>query len=111
MRRIAHKGALGLAMVVAMMLPASAMAAGTQNVQAGFSPKLNDSISIPPPVAVGGHGSSPTSSPSWRPVPPWPADTHTFCVDFLVSHTRRSTQNGRYSAAERQASRTPTRPP
>jgi hypothetical protein len=48
-RRISYVGALGLALAVA--IPGSAMAAGTQSVQAGFLPEFNASIPQPPPTA------------------------------------------------------------
>jgi hypothetical protein len=47
-RRISYIGALGLALAVA--IPGSAMAAGTQRVEAGFVPELNGTVPIPPPV-------------------------------------------------------------
>jgi hypothetical protein len=48
-RRISYVGALGLALAVA--IPGSAMAAGTQSVEAGFLPQFNASIPQPPPTA------------------------------------------------------------
>jgi hypothetical protein len=46
-RRIRYVGALGLALAVA--IPGSAMAAGTQSVEAGFLPEFNANIPQPPP--------------------------------------------------------------
>jgi hypothetical protein len=46
-RRIFYVGALGLAL--AMAIPGSALAAGTQSVEAGFLPQANANIPIPPP--------------------------------------------------------------
>jgi hypothetical protein len=55
-RRISLLGALGLALALA--IPGTASAAGTQNVQAGFLPQFNASIPQPPPTAnVGGKDS------------------------------------------------------
>jgi len=48
-RRIGYLGALALS--IAAVFPASALATGTQNVEAGFVPQFNQSITIPPPVA------------------------------------------------------------
>jgi hypothetical protein len=48
-RRISYVGALGLALAVA--IPGSAMAAGTQSVQAGFLPQFNANIPQPPPTS------------------------------------------------------------
>jgi hypothetical protein len=48
-RRISYVGALGLALAVA--IPGSALAAGTQRVEAGFLPQANATIPIPPPNA------------------------------------------------------------
>src|SRR5262245_50380345 len=54
-RRLAYLGALGL--VIAAVLPASAMASGTQNVQAGFSAQTGatfpSTLPSPPSVALG----------------------------------------------------------
>jgi hypothetical protein len=47
-RRIGYVGALGLALAVA--IPSTAMATGTQNVEAGFSP--TNTIAVPPPASV-----------------------------------------------------------
>jgi hypothetical protein len=47
-RRISYVGALGLALAVA--IPGSAMAAGTQSVEAGFVPEFNTTVPIPPPT-------------------------------------------------------------
>jgi hypothetical protein len=47
-RRISYVGALGLALAVA--IPSTAMATGTQNVEAGFSPE--NTIAVPPPPSV-----------------------------------------------------------
>jgi hypothetical protein len=46
-RRVSYVGALGLALAVA--IPGSAMAAGTQSVEAGFLPQANATVPIPPP--------------------------------------------------------------
>jgi hypothetical protein len=48
-RRISYLGALGLALAVA--IPGTASAAGTQQVQAGFLPQFNAQIPQPPPTA------------------------------------------------------------
>jgi len=48
-RRIGYLGALGLALAVA--IPSTAMAAGTQSVEAGFLPQFNANIPQPPPNA------------------------------------------------------------
>jgi hypothetical protein len=48
-RRISYVGTLGLALAVA--IPGSAMAAGTQSVEAGFLPEFNANIPQPPPTA------------------------------------------------------------
>ncbi len=47
--RTCHVGALGLAL--AMAIPGTAMASGTQNVDAGFSPETNAAINFPTPSA------------------------------------------------------------
>jgi hypothetical protein len=46
-RCISYAGALGLALAVA--IPGSALAAGTQRVEAGFLPEFNTNVPIPPP--------------------------------------------------------------
>jgi hypothetical protein len=46
-RRISYIGALGLALAVA--IPGSAMAAGTQSVESGFLPEFNATVPQPPP--------------------------------------------------------------
>ena len=48
-RRMWFVGALGL--VMAATVPGSAVASGTQNVEAGFSPEKNASITFPAPAA------------------------------------------------------------
>jgi hypothetical protein len=48
-RRISYLGALGLA--IALAIPGTAMAAGDQEVEAGFLPQFNASIPQPPPPA------------------------------------------------------------
>jgi hypothetical protein len=48
-RRISCIGALGLALAVA--IPGSAMAGGTQSVESGFLPQFNANIPQPPPTA------------------------------------------------------------
>jgi hypothetical protein len=48
-RRISYLGALGLALALA--IPGTASAAGTQRVEAGFLPEFNAQIPIPPPSA------------------------------------------------------------
>jgi hypothetical protein len=48
-RRISYVGALGLALAVA--IPGSALAAGTQQVEAGFLPQFNANIPQPPPTS------------------------------------------------------------
>jgi len=60
-RRISYLGALGLALAVAV--PGSAMAAGTQKVEAGFKPEFTNGppfpvppLPIPPPVLDLGEG-------------------------------------------------------
>jgi hypothetical protein len=47
-RRVSYLCALGLALAVA--IPGSAMAAGTQRVEAGFVPEFNATVPIPPPT-------------------------------------------------------------
>jgi hypothetical protein len=47
-RRIVALGSLGVAL--ALMIPGSAMAAGTQRVEAGFVPEFNSTVPIPPPT-------------------------------------------------------------
>jgi hypothetical protein len=47
-RRIWYLGALGMALAVAV--PGSAVAAGTQQVEAGFVPEFNSTVPIPPPT-------------------------------------------------------------
>jgi hypothetical protein len=47
-RRICWLGALGMALAVA--IPGTATAAGTQRVEAGFVPDFNSTVPIPPPV-------------------------------------------------------------
>jgi hypothetical protein len=47
-RHICCLGAMGLALAVA--IPGSAMAAGTQRVEAGFVPEFNSTVPIPPPT-------------------------------------------------------------
>jgi hypothetical protein len=47
-RRISYLGALGLALAIA--IPGTASAAGTQRVEAGFVPEFNGTVPIPPPV-------------------------------------------------------------
>jgi hypothetical protein len=76
-RRISYIGALAAALAVA--IPGTAMAAGTQHVEAGFVPQTNASIPIPPPVSntgpddsthgtlytrlfLSGYGASPSSA-------------------------------------------------
>ncbi|HZA58493.1 MAG TPA: hypothetical protein VE401_06345 [Solirubrobacterales bacterium] len=48
-RRIGVVGALGLAMAVA--IPGTALASGTQNVEAGFTPEKNANVTFPAPSA------------------------------------------------------------
>jgi hypothetical protein len=48
-RRISYVGALGLALAVA--IPGSAMAGGTQTIEAGFLPQFNANIPQPPPTS------------------------------------------------------------
>ena len=48
-RRISYVGALGLALAVA--IPGSAMAAGTQTIEAGFLPQFNASVPQPAPTS------------------------------------------------------------
>jgi hypothetical protein len=48
-RRISYIGALGLALAVA--IPGTAMAAGTQTIEAGFLPQFNANIPQPPPTS------------------------------------------------------------
>jgi hypothetical protein len=48
-RRISYLGALGLALALA--IPGTAAAAGTQRVEAGFLPQFDAQIPIPPPTA------------------------------------------------------------
>lgn len=55
-RRISYIGALAAALAVA--IPGSAMAAGTQNVEAGFLPQSDASISFPPPTSNTGPNDS-----------------------------------------------------
>jgi hypothetical protein len=43
-------GSLGVAL--ALMIPGSAMAAGTQRVEAGFVPEFNSTVPIPPPTLM-----------------------------------------------------------
>jgi hypothetical protein len=47
-RRFVALGCLGVALAVA--IPGSAMAAGTQRVEAGFVPEFNSTVPIPPPT-------------------------------------------------------------
>jgi hypothetical protein len=47
-RRIVALGWLGMAL--ALLIPGSAMAAGTQRVEAGFVPAFNSTVPIPPPT-------------------------------------------------------------
>jgi hypothetical protein len=47
-RRMSYLGALGL--MLALAIPGTASAAGTQQVQAGFVPEVNGTVPIPPPV-------------------------------------------------------------
>jgi hypothetical protein len=47
-RRILCLGALGMALALA--IPGSAVAAGTQRVEAGFVPEFNSTVPIPPPT-------------------------------------------------------------
>jgi hypothetical protein len=55
-RRISYVAALGLALAVA--IPGTAMATGTQSVQAGFLPEFNANIPQPPPTSnTGGENS------------------------------------------------------
>ncbi|HSJ18114.1 MAG TPA: hypothetical protein VK920_08465 [Solirubrobacterales bacterium] len=52
-RRISYLGALGLALALA--IPGTAFAGGTQSVEAGFLPEFNANIPQPPPTAnIGG---------------------------------------------------------
>jgi hypothetical protein len=53
-RRISYLGALGLALAVA--IPGTASAAGTQKVEAGFVEEFNGTVPIPPPVLDLGKG-------------------------------------------------------
>jgi len=55
-RRIGYVGGLGLALAVAT--PGTAMASGTQNAEAGFSPEKNAAINFPVPPANLGSGFS-----------------------------------------------------
>jgi hypothetical protein len=55
-RRISYIGALAAALAVA--IPGSAMAAGTQNVQAGFLPQTNANVPFPPPASNTGASDS-----------------------------------------------------
>jgi hypothetical protein len=48
-RRISYVGALGLALAVAV--PGTALASGTQNVEAGFTPEKNATVNFPAPSA------------------------------------------------------------
>jgi hypothetical protein len=47
-RRISFLGAFGMALALA--IPGTAAAAGTQQVEAGFVPQFNSTVPIPPPV-------------------------------------------------------------
>jgi hypothetical protein len=59
-RQISYVAALGLALAVA--IPGSAMASGTQNVQAGFVPQLSASVPIPAPNSDTGPNDSKTGT-------------------------------------------------